>query len=92
MEATPSCQHVVVVPDVGDPQLWHIMTNDLVHTFKGHTGTVTCMSITRQTPYLITGSEDTTMRVWDLKNFVHASTIRYNNFFSRKKPTVLKLI
>ncbi|KAH1023078.1 hypothetical protein HUJ04_012356 [Dendroctonus ponderosae] len=33
IECTPNGQHVVVVADT-DPQLWHIMTNQLVHTFK----------------------------------------------------------
>lgn len=32
---TPSAQHIVVLPTVGDPQLWHAMSNTLVHTFKG---------------------------------------------------------
>lgn len=34
IECTPNGQHVVVVVDT-DPQLWHIMTNQLVHTFRG---------------------------------------------------------
>lgn len=34
VECTPSGQHVVCVTD-GDPQLWHIMTSQLIHTFKG---------------------------------------------------------
>lgn len=34
IECTPNGQHVVVVVNT-DPQLWHIMTNQLVHTFKG---------------------------------------------------------
>lgn len=32
---TPSAQHIVVLPLSGDPQLWHAMSNTLVHTFKG---------------------------------------------------------
>lgn len=35
IEAAPSGQHVVVVPPQGDAQLWHVMSNQLVHTFKG---------------------------------------------------------
>lgn len=31
----PSKQHLVIAPQVGDAQLWHIMSNSLVHTFKG---------------------------------------------------------
>lgn len=32
---TPSKQHLVIAPNSGDVQLWHIMSNNLVHTFKG---------------------------------------------------------
>jgi len=35
IEAAPSGQHVVVVPPQGDAQLWHVMSSQLVHTFKG---------------------------------------------------------
>lgn len=35
IEPTPSGQHVVVIPQTGDPQLWHVMSNSLTHTFKG---------------------------------------------------------
>lgn len=33
----PSKQHLVIAPQTGDAQLWHIMSNSLVHTFKGKT-------------------------------------------------------
>lgn len=35
IEAAPSGQHVVIVPPQGDAQLWHVMSGQLVHTFKG---------------------------------------------------------
>lgn len=31
----PSKQHLVIAPQTGDAQLWHIMSNSIVHTFKG---------------------------------------------------------
>lgn len=31
----PSKQHLVIAPQSGDAQLWHIMSNRVVHTFKG---------------------------------------------------------
>ncbi|CAG2053361.1 unnamed protein product [Timema podura] len=34
IEPTPSGQHIIVVPPLGDPQLWHVMSNTLSHTFK----------------------------------------------------------
>lgn len=35
VEPAPTGQHVIVIPDQGDPQLWHVMSGQLVHTFKG---------------------------------------------------------
>lgn len=35
MEVAPSGQHVIVIPCQGNAQLWHIMTGQLVHTFRG---------------------------------------------------------
>ncbi|XP_060516204.1 protein qui-1 [Cylas formicarius] len=67
VECTPNAQHVVVVVDT-DPQLWHIMTNQLVHTFKGHKDKVNCMAVTKQSQYLLTGSDDISIIVWDLKS------------------------
>ncbi|XP_030746307.1 NACHT domain- and WD repeat-containing protein 1 [Sitophilus oryzae] len=66
IECTPNGQHVVVVVDT-DPQLWHIMTNQLVHVFKGHADKVNCMAVTKQSQYLLTGSDDISIIVWDLK-------------------------
>lgn len=44
VEPTPCGQHVIVVPTVKadghiDPQMWHIMSNALVTTFKGKSST-----------------------------------------------------
>ncbi|KAK9511752.1 hypothetical protein O3M35_000355 [Rhynocoris fuscipes] len=69
IEPTPSAQHIVIVPQTGDPQIWHVMSNSLIHTFKGHSGQVLCLAITKQSQYLLTGSEDTSIIVWDLKTF-----------------------
>lgn len=38
-------------------------------TVAGHSGRVLCMSVTRQSQYLLTGSEDTSIIVWDLRAF-----------------------
>lgn len=35
IELAPSKQHLVISPKTGDAQLWHIMSNSIVHTFKG---------------------------------------------------------
>lgn len=31
----PSKQHLIIATKSGDAQLWHIMSNSLVYTFKG---------------------------------------------------------
>ncbi|XP_037299409.1 uncharacterized protein LOC115450836 [Manduca sexta] len=66
LQLAPSGQHLVLAPSAGDPQLWHIMSNSKVHTFKGHSGRILCMCVTRESQYLLTGSEDTSVIVWDL--------------------------
>ncbi|XP_015122932.1 NACHT domain- and WD repeat-containing protein 1 [Diachasma alloeum] len=70
VEAAPSGQHIIVVgsgPAGVDVQLWHVMSGQLVHTFKGHSSPISCLSVTHQSQYLLTGSEDTTIMVWDMK-------------------------
>ena len=69
VEAAPSGQHVIVVPFQGDAQLWHVMSGQLVHTFKGHSSPISCLAVTQQSQYLLTGSEDTSIIVWDMKEF-----------------------
>lgn len=68
VEPTPCGQHVIVVPAGPiDPQMWHIMSNALVTTFKGHGAPVTCMHTTQT--QLITGSSDLNVIVWSLKTY-----------------------
>lgn len=38
----PTGQHLLLAPEKGDPQLWHIMSNSLVHTFKGMSKSLVC--------------------------------------------------
>ncbi|KAK0161111.1 hypothetical protein PV327_009624 [Microctonus hyperodae] len=67
MEVAPSGQHVIVIPCQGNAQLWHIMTGQLVHTFRGHSNPISCMAVAHESQYLLTGSEDTSIIVWDMK-------------------------
>ncbi|XP_059616881.1 protein qui-1 isoform X2 [Phlebotomus argentipes] len=67
IDLSPSKQHLIIGPKTGDVQLWHIMNNSLVHTFKGHSGPVTCLTVARELSYLITGSEDTSVILWDMR-------------------------
>ncbi|CAK9825608.1 Protein qui-1 [Anthophora retusa] len=67
VQPTPSGQHVIVVPFQGDAQLWHVMSAQLVHTFKGHSSPISCLAVMQHSQYLLTGSEDTSIIVWDMK-------------------------
>ncbi|EDW02743.1 uncharacterized protein LOC6560627 isoform X2 [Drosophila grimshawi] len=61
----PSRQHLILATNSGDVQQWHIMSNSLEHTFKGHTAAVTCLLVApQQSQLLLTGSEDTSVLVW----------------------------
>lgn len=42
----------------------------------GHNGPVTCIIVPPKSPYLITGSEDTTVIVWDTRNLTIKQRIR----------------
>ncbi|XP_076220593.1 protein qui-1 isoform X3 [Nomia melanderi] len=76
VEVAPSGQHVIVVPFQGDPQLWHVMSAQLVHTFKGHSNPISCLAVTQHSQYLLTGSEDTSIIVWDMKELSLKQRIR----------------
>ncbi|XP_034104152.1 protein qui-1 isoform X1 [Drosophila albomicans] len=61
----PSKQHLILATNSGDVQQWHIMSNSLVHTYKGHTAAVTCLLVApQQSQLLLTGSEDASVMVW----------------------------
>ena len=68
---------VCVTPDGGlvasggsydDPsvRVWDPAAATCVHTLPGHEGTVTAIAVTAKGSRLVTGSDDTTVRVWDL--------------------------
>ena len=45
-------------------------------SFFGHTDSVTCGGFTNDGKYLVTGSDDMTVKAWDLKNNSLFNTIR----------------
>ncbi len=45
-------------------------------SFFGHTDSVSCGGFTNDGKYLVTGSEDMTVRTWDLKNNSLINTIK----------------
>jgi WD40 repeat protein len=48
--------------------VWDLEAGQLVRTLEGHTGYVTAVAATRDERYVISASEDQTVRVWDLES------------------------
>ncbi|MFO0556079.1 MAG: WD40 repeat domain-containing protein [Polyangiaceae bacterium] len=48
-------------------QLWDAQSREVVSTLSGHRGPITTAVFTRASDYLVTGSRDTTVLIWDLK-------------------------
>jgi WD40 repeat protein len=46
----------------------YLMNNLSFLLLSGHSGPVLCLAITKQSQYLLTGSDDTSVIVWDLKS------------------------
>lgn len=47
---------------------WSIESGDCLHTFKGHSGPITCMATDPSGKLLFTGSADHEIRSWDVAN------------------------
>jgi WD40 repeat protein len=61
-----------------DGSVWvnHVRNPDISMSFFGHTESVSCGSFTPDGKYLISGSDDLSVKVWDLKNQVILYTIK----------------
>lgn len=46
--------------------VWMLNTHELHSTMEGHTANVTCLAISPNGLFVISGSEDKTARVWGL--------------------------
>lgn len=53
-----------------DPQLrvWDLLSGQEIGRLRGHTGTVKCLQV--EDHVCVTGSEDSTIRLWDLRRVV----------------------
>lgn len=48
------------------PCVWWSDNGERIGTYEGHTGAVWSLDVTRDSKYLITGSADTTVRIWNV--------------------------
>ena len=48
------------------PQVWDMRTKACIHTLSGHTNTVAAVKTQAANPQVVTGSHDSTIRLWDL--------------------------
>ena len=49
-------------------KLWEIESGGVIHTFVGHSGEVTSLSITANEKYIVSGSWDGTVKMWDIES------------------------
>lgn len=47
---------------------WDLSTSDKITNFHGHTAPVTCMIVTPDESWVVTGSEDNTIIIWSIDN------------------------
>ncbi|KAF6201823.1 hypothetical protein GE061_004218 [Apolygus lucorum] len=50
-------------------KIWDLRSNSVVNRLRGHTDTVTGMSLSTDGSYLLTNSMDNTLRIWDVRPY-----------------------
>lgn len=46
--------------------MWSFLNGSLLYSFRGHTGNINSLDISKDNRYLISSSEDGTCRIWDI--------------------------
>ncbi|GIX91183.1 NACHT domain- and WD repeat-containing protein 1 [Caerostris extrusa] len=63
---TPDSQHVLCASNEKEINMFHLPSKNLTRTFKGHKAPITCLHVTSSGRWLISGSEDTDIIVWNI--------------------------
>jgi WD40 repeat protein len=70
----------------GEVTCWNTKTGELISSFKPHILTVTSMGFVQGNKYLLTGSEDETIQLWDTSNWTLVKSEKVGNV---KRFTIL---
>ena len=80
MTASPDAQTVItVIRGSTEPLIWRSTSapgDGYVASLKGHSRPVTCLHVTSDNRWLVTGSEDLSVIVWDLQSATLIRRIR----------------
>lgn len=72
---------------------YHLEEPDLKHSFRGHTGNVTCISLSMDGETILTGGQDANLIIWHIKSKQMLKTIKHkgavtNAFFTITPPNM----
>lgn len=56
-----------------------LVTGTMVNKFKGHTGKITSIAVSKDARYIISGSVDKTARMWDTKTGRNVLVLTHKN-------------